>query len=175
MSVRLHLNLNKNSIDPLNIDIVLWGRWWLLPLALNDACLPVPPLELHGPVERTHPSPAGGRPDFPQRHRGLHQRLRGPAAVHERGPAARWAQLESDYGIFYIPTCCLCVPHVLLSPAGHEKLMAVTQQQLLFAELRDTFARRLTNHLNNVFVHQVTLMHSRGLLTAFKHSVERLF
>lgn len=39
---------------------------------------------------------------------------------------------------------------------GHEKLMAVTQQQLLFAELRDTFARRLTNHLNNVFVHQVT-------------------
>lgn len=34
--------------------------------------------------------------------------------------------------------------------------MAVTQQQLLFAELRDTFARRLTNHLNNVFVHQVT-------------------
>lgn len=34
--------------------------------------------------------------------------------------------------------------------------MAVNQQQLLFAELRDTFARRLTNHLNNVFVHQVT-------------------
>lgn len=34
--------------------------------------------------------------------------------------------------------------------------MAVKQQQLLFAELRDTFARRLTNHLNNVFVHQVT-------------------
>lgn len=41
-------------------------------------------------------------------------------------------------------------------PIGHDKLMAVTQQQLLFAELRDTFARRLTNHLNNVFVHQVT-------------------
>lgn len=34
--------------------------------------------------------------------------------------------------------------------------MAVKQQRLLFAELRDTFARRLTNHLNNVFVHQVT-------------------
>uniref|UniRef100_A0A671TT79 Exocyst complex component 1 n=1 Tax=Sparus aurata TaxID=8175 RepID=A0A671TT79_SPAAU len=45
--------------------------------------------------------------------------------------------------------------NVALRP-GHEKLMAVTQQQLLFAELRDTFARRLTNHLNNVFVHQVT-------------------
>ncbi|KAM6938092.1 exocyst complex component 1 isoform 2-T2 [Lycodopsis pacificus] len=43
--------------------------------------------------------------------------------------------------------------NVALRP-GHEKLMAVTQQHLLFAELRDTFARRLTNHLNNVFVHQ---------------------
>ncbi|KAF3691189.1 Exocyst complex component 1 Exocyst complex component Sec3 [Channa argus] len=43
--------------------------------------------------------------------------------------------------------------NVALRP-GHEKLMAVKQQQLLFAELRDTFARRLTNHLNNVFVHQ---------------------
>ncbi|XP_075895707.1 exocyst complex component 1 isoform X3 [Nelusetta ayraudi] len=43
--------------------------------------------------------------------------------------------------------------NVALRP-GHEKLMAVTQQQLLFAELRDFFARRLTNHLNNVFVHQ---------------------
>ncbi|XP_061153221.1 exocyst complex component 1 isoform X1 [Syngnathus typhle] len=37
---------------------------------------------------------------------------------------------------------------------GHDKLMAVKQQQDLFTELRDTFARRLTNHLNNVFVHQ---------------------
>ncbi|XP_049573790.1 exocyst complex component 1 isoform X2 [Syngnathus scovelli] len=37
---------------------------------------------------------------------------------------------------------------------GHDKLMAVKQQQELFTELRDTFARRLTNHLNNVFVHQ---------------------
>ena len=27
---------------------------------------------------------------------------------------------------------------------------------MLFSELRDTFARRLTNHLNNVFVHQVS-------------------
>ncbi|XP_062419328.1 exocyst complex component 1 isoform X1 [Pungitius pungitius] len=43
--------------------------------------------------------------------------------------------------------------NVALRP-GHDKLTAVTQQQLLFAELRDTFARRLTNHLNNVFVHQ---------------------
>ncbi|XP_067239909.1 exocyst complex component 1 isoform X3 [Chanodichthys erythropterus] len=38
--------------------------------------------------------------------------------------------------------------------SGHDKLMAVKQQQLLFSDLRDTFARRLTNHLNNVFVHQ---------------------
>ncbi|XP_061744794.1 exocyst complex component 1 isoform X3 [Nerophis ophidion] len=43
--------------------------------------------------------------------------------------------------------------NVALLP-GHDKLMAVKQQQHLFTELRDTFARRLTNHLNNVFVHQ---------------------
>uniref|UniRef100_A0A673GV08 Exocyst complex component 1 n=1 Tax=Sinocyclocheilus rhinocerous TaxID=307959 RepID=A0A673GV08_9TELE len=48
---------------------------------------------------------------------------------------------------------------VALKP-GHDKLMAVKQQQHLFSELRDTFARRLTNHLNNVFVHQVTLLHT---------------
>lgn len=44
--------------------------------------------------------------------------------------------------------------------SGHDKLMAVKQQQHLFSDLRDTFARRLTNHLNNVFVHQVTLLHT---------------
>uniref|UniRef100_A0A8C4F151 Exocyst complex component 1 n=1 Tax=Dicentrarchus labrax TaxID=13489 RepID=A0A8C4F151_DICLA len=59
--------------------------------------------------------------------------------------------------------------NVALRP-GHEKLMAVTQQQLLFAELRDTFARRLTNHLNNVFVHQVTGM-LLWQLTVSSHSV----
>ncbi|KAL2089885.1 hypothetical protein ACEWY4_014573 [Coilia grayii] len=42
---------------------------------------------------------------------------------------------------------------VALRP-GHDKLAAVKQQQMLFCELRDAFARRLTNHLNNVFVHQ---------------------
>ncbi|KAM9479345.1 exocyst complex component 1-like isoform 7-T7 [Salvelinus alpinus] len=47
--------------------------------------------------------------------------------------------------------------NVALRP-GHEKLMAVKQQQNLFTELRDTFARRLTNHLNNVFVHQPLLI-----------------
>uniref|UniRef100_A0A8C4F0T3 Exocyst complex component 1 n=1 Tax=Dicentrarchus labrax TaxID=13489 RepID=A0A8C4F0T3_DICLA len=61
--------------------------------------------------------------------------------------------------------CCKC----------HEKLMAVTQQQLLFAELRDTFARRLTNHLNNVFVHQghdqsSTLSQHTAELTLPKHN-----
>ncbi|KAF7203286.1 exocyst complex component 1 isoform X4 [Nothobranchius furzeri] len=63
---------------------------------------------------------------------------------------------------------------VALRP-GHEKLMAVRQQQLLFAELRDTFARRLTNHLNNVFVHQghdqsSTLPQHAAELTLPKHS-----
>ncbi|XP_076873242.1 exocyst complex component 1 isoform X1 [Brachyhypopomus gauderio] len=43
--------------------------------------------------------------------------------------------------------------NVALRP-GHDKLTAVKQQQHQFSELRDQFARRLTNHLNNVFVHQ---------------------
>ncbi|GAA6103084.1 exocyst complex component 1 isoform X2 [Tachysurus ichikawai] len=43
--------------------------------------------------------------------------------------------------------------NVALRP-GHDSLWAVKQQQSLFADLRDNFARRLTNHLNNVFVHQ---------------------
>ncbi|XP_062858180.1 exocyst complex component 1 isoform X2 [Trichomycterus rosablanca] len=43
--------------------------------------------------------------------------------------------------------------NIALRP-GHDKLLAVKQQQHLFADLRDLFARRLTNHLNNVFVHQ---------------------
>ncbi|XP_049573818.1 exocyst complex component 1 isoform X6 [Syngnathus scovelli] len=58
---------------------------------------------------------------------------------------------------------------------GHDKLMAVKQQQELFTELRDTFARRLTNHLNNVFVHQghdqtSTLSQHTMELTLPKHS-----
>uniref|UniRef100_A0A673NI22 Exocyst complex component 1 n=1 Tax=Sinocyclocheilus rhinocerous TaxID=307959 RepID=A0A673NI22_9TELE len=64
--------------------------------------------------------------------------------------------------------------NVTLKP-GHEKLMAVKQQQHLFSELRDTFARRLTNHLNNVFVHQghdqsSTLSQHTAELTLPKHS-----
>ncbi|XP_033478013.1 exocyst complex component 1 isoform X2 [Epinephelus lanceolatus] len=64
--------------------------------------------------------------------------------------------------------------NVALRP-GHDKLMAVIQQQLLFAELRDTFARRLTNHLNNVFVHQghdqsSTLSQHTAELSLPKHS-----
>uniref|UniRef100_A0A3P8UV16 Exocyst complex component 1 n=2 Tax=Cynoglossus semilaevis TaxID=244447 RepID=A0A3P8UV16_CYNSE len=64
--------------------------------------------------------------------------------------------------------------NVALRP-GHDKLLAVKQQQLLFAELRDTFARRLTNHLNNVFVHQghdqsSTLSQNTAELTLPKHS-----
>ncbi|XP_057697896.1 exocyst complex component 1 isoform X4 [Corythoichthys intestinalis] len=58
---------------------------------------------------------------------------------------------------------------------GHDKLMAVKQQQHLFTELRDTFARRLTNHLNNVFVYQghdqsSTLSQHTVELTLPKHS-----
>ncbi|KAM9797746.1 exocyst complex component 1 isoform 6-T6 [Syngnathus typhle] len=58
---------------------------------------------------------------------------------------------------------------------GHDKLMAVKQHQDLFTELRDTFARRLTNHLNNVFVHQghdqtSTLSQHTMELTLPKHS-----
>uniref|UniRef100_A0A3Q3JF38 Exocyst complex component 1 n=2 Tax=Monopterus albus TaxID=43700 RepID=A0A3Q3JF38_MONAL len=64
--------------------------------------------------------------------------------------------------------------NVALQP-GHDKLMAVKQQHLLFADLRDTFARRLTNHLNNVFVHQghdqsSTLSQHTAELTLPKHS-----
>uniref|UniRef100_A0AAY4DC38 Exocyst complex component 1 n=1 Tax=Denticeps clupeoides TaxID=299321 RepID=A0AAY4DC38_9TELE len=63
--------------------------------------------------------------------------------------------------------------NVALRP-GHEKLTAVKQQQQLFCELRDTFARRLTNHLNNVFVHQghdqsSTLAQNTAELTLPKH------
>ncbi|XP_051730729.1 exocyst complex component 1 isoform X6 [Ctenopharyngodon idella] len=64
--------------------------------------------------------------------------------------------------------------NVALKP-GHDKLMAVKQQQHLFSDLRDTFARRLTNHLNNVFVHQghdqsSTLSQHTAELTLPKHS-----
>ncbi|KAL1022601.1 hypothetical protein UPYG_G00029750 [Umbra pygmaea] len=63
---------------------------------------------------------------------------------------------------------------VALRP-GHDKLTAVKQQQHLFADLRDTFARRLANHLNNVFVHQghdqsSTLSQHTAELTLPKHS-----
>ncbi|XP_076009148.1 exocyst complex component 1 isoform X2 [Genypterus blacodes] len=64
--------------------------------------------------------------------------------------------------------------NVALRP-GHDKLTAVKQQLLLFSELRDTFARRLTNHLNNVFVYQghdqsSTLSQHTAELTLPKHN-----
>ncbi|XP_076873247.1 exocyst complex component 1 isoform X6 [Brachyhypopomus gauderio] len=64
--------------------------------------------------------------------------------------------------------------NVALRP-GHDKLTAVKQQQHQFSELRDQFARRLTNHLNNVFVHQghdqsSTLVQHMSELTLPKHS-----
>ncbi|XP_041081112.1 exocyst complex component 1 isoform X5 [Polyodon spathula] len=57
--------------------------------------------------------------------------------------------------------------NVALRP-GHDKLHAVKQQQHLFNDLREQFARRLTNHLNNVFVHQG---HDQSATLA-QHSVE---
>ncbi|KAM5193660.1 exocyst complex component 1 isoform 2-T2 [Mantella aurantiaca] len=43
--------------------------------------------------------------------------------------------------------------NVTLQP-GHSMLQAVKQQQQLFIDLREQFARRLASHLNNVFVQQ---------------------
>lgn len=43
--------------------------------------------------------------------------------------------------------------NVSLQP-GHSMLQAVKQQQQLFIDLREQFARRLASHLNNVFVQQ---------------------
>ncbi|XP_051581198.1 exocyst complex component 1-like isoform X5 [Myxocyprinus asiaticus] len=64
--------------------------------------------------------------------------------------------------------------NVALRP-GHDKLMSVKQQQHLFCDLKDSFARRLTNHLNNVFVHQghdqsSTLAQHPAELTLPKHN-----
>ncbi|XP_068134686.1 exocyst complex component 1 isoform X3 [Hyperolius riggenbachi] len=47
--------------------------------------------------------------------------------------------------------------NVSLQP-GHSMLQAVKQQQQLFTDLREQFARRLASHLNNVFVQQFTQM-----------------
>ncbi|XP_069600552.1 exocyst complex component 1 isoform X1 [Ranitomeya imitator] len=43
--------------------------------------------------------------------------------------------------------------NVTLQP-GHSMLQAVVQQQQMFRDLREQFARRLASHLNNVFVQQ---------------------
>ncbi|KAM4807666.1 exocyst complex component 1 [Rhinophrynus dorsalis] len=43
--------------------------------------------------------------------------------------------------------------NVTLQP-GHKMLQSVKQQQQLFSDLREQFARRLASHLNNVFVQQ---------------------
>ncbi|KAM4053314.1 exocyst complex component 1 isoform 4-T4 [Anomaloglossus baeobatrachus] len=43
--------------------------------------------------------------------------------------------------------------NVTLQP-GHAMLQAVVQQQQMFRDLREQFARRLASHLNNVFVQQ---------------------
>ncbi|KAM4706678.1 exocyst complex component 1 isoform 3-T3 [Discoglossus pictus] len=43
--------------------------------------------------------------------------------------------------------------NVTLQP-GHKMLQSVKQQQQMFSDLREQFARRLASHLNNVFVQQ---------------------
>ncbi|GCC24716.1 exocyst complex component 1 isoform X6 [Chiloscyllium punctatum] len=57
--------------------------------------------------------------------------------------------------------------NVALRP-GHDELQAVKQQQQQFKDLREQFARRLANHLNNVFVQQG---HDQSSTLA-QHSVE---
>ncbi|XP_067891169.1 exocyst complex component 1 isoform X2 [Heterodontus francisci] len=57
--------------------------------------------------------------------------------------------------------------NVALRP-GHDALQAVQQQQQQFKDLREQFARRLANHLNNVFVQQG---HDQSSTLA-QHSVE---
>lgn len=57
--------------------------------------------------------------------------------------------------------------NVALHP-GHDMLHAVKQQQQRFSDLREQFARRLTNHLNSVFVQQG---HDQSSTLA-QHSVE---
>ncbi|KAM8939091.1 exocyst complex component 1 isoform 2-T2 [Pelodytes ibericus] len=52
--------------------------------------------------------------------------------------------------------------NVTLQP-GHKMLQSVKQQQQLFSDLREQFARRLASHLNNVFVQQMfPLLYSRS-------------
>ncbi|XP_072352905.1 exocyst complex component 1 isoform X8 [Scyliorhinus torazame] len=63
--------------------------------------------------------------------------------------------------------------NVALRP-GHDRLQAVQQQQQQFKDLREQFARRLANHLNNVFVQQghdqsSTLAQHSAELTLPKH------
>ncbi|XP_072920730.1 exocyst complex component 1 isoform X3 [Hemitrygon akajei] len=60
--------------------------------------------------------------------------------------------------------------NVALRP-GHEELHAVRQQQQQFRDLREQFARRLTNHLNNVFVQQFTQTLTLFYRRASYHSV----
>uniref|UniRef100_A0A2K6G4H1 Exocyst complex component Sec3 PIP2-binding N-terminal domain-containing protein n=1 Tax=Propithecus coquereli TaxID=379532 RepID=A0A2K6G4H1_PROCO len=57
--------------------------------------------------------------------------------------------------------------NVALRP-GHDMLLAVKQQQQRFSDLREHFARRLANHLNNVFVQQG---HDQSSTLA-QHSIE---
>lgn len=85
--------------------------------------------------------------------------------MHQRGSPTRLAHAHSIEQIGSKSVLWATFHHVFLlskngvdlsSLLGHDKLTAVKQQRELFSELRDKFARRLTNHLNNVFIHQVT-------------------
>ncbi|KAK1795524.1 hypothetical protein P4O66_001031 [Electrophorus voltai] len=106
---------------------------------------------------------------------GAYNQWEGPIAGHIR--ALQEGDLSSPKGIEACTNAAealLQCMNVALRP-GHDKLSAVKQQQQLFTELRDVFARRLTNHLNNVFVHQghdqsSTLAQHVAELTLPKHS-----
>ncbi|XP_077137285.1 exocyst complex component 1 [Ranitomeya variabilis] len=75
-------------------------------------------------------------------------------------------QSGSQYFFFWLFSCyihyrindCGYDEMLDLSPAfhhtGHSMLQAVVQQQQMFRDLREQFARRLASHLNNVFVQQ---------------------
>lgn len=64
--------------------------------------------------------------------------------------------------VLLVPTCSILLHMFVLCEfflfLGHDMLHAVKQQQQRFSDLREQFARRLTSHLNSVFVQQVLFL-----------------
>lgn len=67
-----------------------------------------------------------------------------------------------DLLVLLVPTYSILLYRFVFSKfflfLGHDMLHAVKQQQQRFSDLREQFARRLTNHLNSVFVQQVLFL-----------------